>query len=120
MIRPLQKTHTFETESGSVTVSLYDVLWVDSVCDDLRSPVRLHLAERELFCKTPFEKLLPVLGDVFLLCLTRGAVNQLRIRRFEQNQIVFDTGASVAVGPFLSPRFQEKYCRDLADRVWED
>lgn len=120
MIRPLQKTHTFETDSGPMTIALYDILWVDSVCDDLHSPVRLHLADRVIFCKASFEDLLSVLGDVFLLCLTRGAVNQLRIRRFESEQIIFDTGASVAIDPFLSPRFQEKYCRDLARRVWED
>ena len=120
MIRPLQKTYTFETEFGPMAIALYDILWADSDCKDLHAPAKLHLADRVITCKATFDTILPRLGDTFLLCLTRGAVNSLRIRRFETNQIIFDTNASVSIDPFLSSRFQEKYCRDMASRVWED
>ena len=120
MIRPLQETRTFETEFGPMAIVLHDILWVDGTCKDVTASARLHLNNQVVTCKNTFEELLPLLGDAFLFCLTRGAVNQLRIRRFETKQIVFDTGESVPVDPFLSSRYREKYCRDMACQVWED
>lgn len=120
MIHPIQDTCSFDTEIGVRSISLYDILWVDGSTDDVDSPTRIHLVDQVLFCRQSFEELLPQLGDAFLFCLNRGAVNELHISRIEADALVLDTGERLPLSPFLSSRFREKFCRDLAHRVWED
>ena len=120
MIRVPRETNTFETEHGAVEITLYDILWAEGSCEGTERPTRLHLADRVVTCRKPLEELLPVLGDSFLFCLTCGVVNQLRIRSFGEKKIVMDNGEEVEISPFLSERFRDKYCGELARRVWED
>ena len=120
MIRPPLEKRIFETESGPSEIALFDILWADSTAEGAEHPTCLHLADRTVLCTKPFESLRPLLGDAFLFCLPYGAVNQLRIRSFESDKIVMDNGEVLEIAPFLSRKFREKFCRELARRVWED
>ena len=120
MIRTVQTTRAFETDDGQIEIALSDLLWVEDKQDNGSHSSCLHLDDRSFLCKCSFEVLLPSLGDDFLLCLPNGAVNLLRIRRFEADTVVLDNGEKLAAIPFLLQRFHEKYCRELARRVWED
>ena len=120
MICPIQTKCSFDTETGVRSISLDDILWVDGGADDVDSTTRLHLTNQVLICRQSFEELLPQLGDAFLFCLNRGAVNELHISRIEADALALDTGERLPLSPFLTSRFREKLCRDLAHRVWED
>ena len=116
MIRPLEERRSFETNGGTVSLALREILWAEGV----GAETLLHLTDRTLRCKTPFESLRPRLGDSFMFCLTRGVVNELHIRRFLEAALLLDNGEKLEVSPFLLPQFHEKYCRDMARLVWED
>ena len=120
MIQPSREMHIFPTPSGSCEIALYDILWAEGSTEGKKRPTLLHLADQVVSCTTPFETLRPLLGDTFLSCLSDGAVNELRIRSFEGDQIEIDTGEILKVPPFLAPKFREKFCRDLASWVWVD
>ena len=120
MIRPLQEKRIFETDAGAEEIALHAILWAEGVADGTRRGATLHLADRSVTCAASFEALRPLLGDAFLFCLSCGAVNQLHIRSFEKDRIVLDNGETLTISPFLAPKFREKYCRELAHRVWED
>ena len=120
MIRPLRKTQVFETKSGPEEISLHAVLWAEGCTEGSQRFSLLHLADRTVECRIPFETLRPLLGDAFLFCLSCGAVNGLRIRSFEAERIVLDNGETLTISPFLAPKEREKLCRELARRVWED
>lgn len=120
MIRASRETYTFETDQGAEKIPLYDILWAEDVCEDAQLLIRLHLADRTATCKNSLDELRSLPGDIFLFCLNRGVVNQLRIRSFQDDRIVMDTGEELPVSPFFSERFRRKYCGNLAHWVWED
>ena len=120
MIHPTTEKRVFESLPEPLELPLYDILWADGTYEGSQHHTRLHLADRVVICSKPFEQLRPMFSDAFLFCLTNGAVNQLRIRSFEADQIVLDNGEALTVPPFLASKFREKYCRYLASLVWED
>ena len=120
MILAAQDVNTFETDRGTAEIALYDILWAEDVPKSAGSFTRLHLADRAVICRKSLIELLPILGDAFLPCLISGAVNQLRIRSFEEDKIILDNGETIAISPFLSEGFRPKYCSNLAHWVWED
>lgn len=120
MIRASQDAHSFETDHGIAEIVPYDILWAEEVSEGAGCFTRLHLSGSTVTCRNSLDALMPILGDTFLFCLLCGAVNQLRIRSFEENRIVLDNGESIAISPFLSEGFRQKYCDNLAHWVWED
>lgn len=120
MIRALPQVRTFETDHGAVNIALYDILWAEEIAEGAQLFTRLHLADRVVICPKSLDALLSAANNIFLFCLLNGAVNQLRIRSFEEDKIVMDTGEVLAISPFLSERFRQKYCSNLAQLVWED
>ena len=120
MIRALANVHTFETDHGAVDIAPYDILWAEEIAEGAQLFTHLHLADRVLTCPQSLDTLLATADNIFLFCLLSGAVNQLRIRSFEDDKIVMDTGETLAISPFLSERFRQKYCSNLAQLVWED
>ena len=120
MIRASREVHTFETDHGAAKIPLYDILWAEETCEGAQLLTRLHLADRVVTCRKSLDELLSLPGNIFLFCLISGAVNQLRIRSFEDDKIVMDNGEKLAISPFLSDRFRQQYCGNLAHWVWED
>lgn len=120
MIRTLQEVRSFETTQGTVEIPLYDILWAEEIPEGAQLFTRLHLADRTVTCGKSIDELLTTSGGAFLFCLLNGAVNQLRIRSFEEDKIILDTGETIAISPFLSEGFRRKYCDNLARLVWED
>jgi len=120
MIRPERESRKFETENGTETLPLYDILYAESDCGEGNNPCRLHLADRVVVCRDHFEAIFPLLGKYFLFCMKRGAVNQQHIRSFAGNVLALDTGERIEIDPFLAAKFREAYCRNLVQWVWED
>jgi len=120
MIRDSAEKCSLQTERGEEEFLIDSILWVESKGMNEYSPCVLHTDFGDVVCSQHFEKILPKLGSSFLFCLPRGAVNQLRIKSFLGQTIELDTGVTLTVEPFLASRYQETYCRNLAQWVWED
>jgi len=119
MIRDSIRLVSVPTSHGDTEIPLSSVLWIDGSADMAEGVCHIHTTEEVLESNVSFEKLLHLMGDSFLFCLERGAVNMHRVVQMEEDFCLLDNGMHLAVTPFLASRIKEAWCRYVCRKVWE-